>query len=91
MNGGVGRGLERIVCESRLIDRSISNALLFSRWEPQPSSLLAAKRGSHPGLRIGVSRWCASRIRQGYRPHPRHWLALAKLVGVSEGGRATDS
>jgi CRISPR-associated endonuclease Cas1 len=29
---------------------------------------------------IGVSRWYASRIRQGYRPHPRHWLALSKLV-----------
>jgi CRISPR-associated endonuclease Cas1 len=29
---------------------------------------------------IGVSRWYASRIRQGYRPHPRHWEALADLV-----------
>jgi hypothetical protein len=34
--------------------------------------------------RIGVSRWYASRIRQGYRPHPRHWLALAGLVEASE-------
>jgi hypothetical protein len=32
---------------------------------------------------IGVSRWYASRIRQGYRPHPRHWQALARLVGIS--------
>jgi CRISPR-associated endonuclease Cas1 len=32
--------------------------------------------------RIGVSRWYAGRIREGYRPHPRHWLALAVLVGV---------
>lgn len=31
---------------------------------------------------IGVSRWYASRIRQGYRPHPRHWQALARLVDV---------
>jgi hypothetical protein len=31
---------------------------------------------------IGVSRWYASRIRQGYRPHPRHWQALADLTGV---------
>jgi CRISPR-associated endonuclease Cas1 len=31
---------------------------------------------------IGVSRWYASRIRQGYCPHPRHWEVLAKLVGV---------
>jgi len=33
--------------------------------------------------RIGVSRWYAGRIREGYRPHPRHWQALAQLVGVS--------
>lgn len=32
--------------------------------------------------RIGVSRWYASRIRQGYRPHPRHWEVLADLVGA---------
>jgi hypothetical protein len=34
---------------------------------------------------IGVSRWYASRIRQGYRPHPRHWKLLATLVGFSAG------
>ena len=34
--------------------------------------------------RIGVSRWYAGRIREGYRPHPRHWQALADLAGVSE-------
>jgi CRISPR-associated endonuclease Cas1 len=32
---------------------------------------------------IGVSRWYAGRIRQGYRPHRRHWQALAQLVGLS--------
>jgi hypothetical protein len=32
---------------------------------------------------IGVSKWYASKIRQGYRPNPRHWQTLAKLVGVS--------
>jgi len=32
--------------------------------------------------RIGVSRWYAGRIRKGYRSHPRHWLALAELVGL---------
>jgi hypothetical protein len=26
------------------------------------------------------------RIRQGYRPHPRHWKALAELVNVSPDG-----
>jgi len=33
--------------------------------------------------KIGVSRWYAGRIREGYRPHPRHWQALARLAGVS--------
>ena len=36
---------------------------------------------------IGVSRWHASRIRQGSQPHPRHWLVLAGLVGVSADGQ----
>jgi CRISPR-associated endonuclease Cas1 len=31
---------------------------------------------------LGVSNWYASKIRQGCRPHPRHWVALAQLVGV---------
>jgi hypothetical protein len=34
--------------------------------------------------RIGVSRWYAGRIREDYRPHPRHWQALAQLVGVRQ-------
>jgi CRISPR-associated endonuclease Cas1 len=29
---------------------------------------------------LAISKWYASKIRQGYRPHPRHWLALARLV-----------
>jgi CRISPR-associated endonuclease Cas1 len=53
--------------------------------------LLAHASSSAIATRIGVSRWYAGRIREGYRPHPRHWLALAKLVGVSESGRATDT
>ncbi|MGH9515924.1 MAG: CRISPR-associated endonuclease Cas1 [Terriglobales bacterium] len=33
---------------------------------------------------LGVSRYYASKIRQGfYRPHPRHWKALADLSGVT--------
>jgi CRISPR-associated endonuclease Cas1 len=31
---------------------------------------------------IGVSRWYAGKIRRGHCPHPRHWAALAKLVGI---------
>ncbi len=33
--------------------------------------------------RIGVSRWYAGRIREGYFPHPRHWQALADLAGIT--------
>jgi hypothetical protein len=33
--------------------------------------------------RIGVSRWYAGKIRQGYCPHPRHWRALSQLVDVN--------
>jgi len=35
---------------------------------------LARMSNSAIASRIGVSRWCAGRIRLGYRPHPRHWL-----------------
>jgi len=45
--------------------------------------LLADMPSSSIASRIGVSRWYAGRIREGYRPHPRHWQALAELVGVS--------
>jgi hypothetical protein len=37
--------------------------------------------------RIGVSRWYAGRIREGYRPHPRHWQAPAQLVSLSSNAR----
>jgi CRISPR-associated endonuclease Cas1 len=33
---------------------------------------------------IGVSHWYASKIRQGYRPHPRHWRSLAELAGMRQ-------
>ena len=45
---------------------------------------LARMSSSAIAARIGVSRWYAGRIREGYRPHPRHWEALAEIVGVSE-------
>jgi CRISPR-associated endonuclease Cas1 len=47
--------------------------------------LLAALPNSSIASRIGVSRWYAGRIRSGYRPHRRHWEALAKIVGISAG------
>jgi CRISPR-associated endonuclease Cas1 len=68
-----------------------------SSWVPsnQPSWLtseiysekiqppLAGVSTSAIASRIGVSRWYAGKIRRGYRPHPRHWLELANMVGVS--------
>jgi CRISPR-associated endonuclease Cas1 len=43
--------------------------------------LLAQASSSAIAKQIGVSRWYAGRIRHGYRPHPRHWVALAGLAG----------
>ena len=45
-------------------------------------SRLAGMSSSAIASQIGVSRWYAGRIRQGYVPHPRHWQALATLVDV---------
>jgi len=44
--------------------------------------LVASLSTSAIARAIGVSRWYAGRIRNGYRPHPRHWQALARLVGI---------
>jgi CRISPR associated protein, Cas1 family len=77
------------------------NALAQHAWKPsdQPAWLtkkfysekvqpvLAAMSASAIAQRISVSRWYAGRIREGYRPHPRHWEALAELVGVSADGQ----
>ena len=46
-------------------------------------TLLAEVPTSVIASRIGVSRWYAGKLRRGYRPHPRHWQALAQLVGAS--------
>jgi hypothetical protein len=46
--------------------------------------LLMRKSSSDIAKRLGVSRWYAGRIREGYRPHARLWGALASLTGVSE-------
>ena len=72
------------------------NALAQHAWKPsdQPAWLtekfysekvqpvLAGVSASAIARQISVSRWYAGRIREGYRPHPRHWRALAKLVAV---------
>ncbi len=73
------------------------NALAQHAWKPSENPpwltdkfysakvqpLLAALSASAIAQRISVSRWYAGRIREGYRPHPRHWRALARLVNVS--------
>jgi len=53
------------------------------RIQPLLASLSASAIARH----ISVSRWYAGRIREGYRPHPRHWRVLAELANVSTGGR----
>jgi CRISPR-associated endonuclease Cas1 len=72
------------------------NAVAQHAWKPseQPGWLtdtfysekiqpvLATMSASAIGRQISVSRWYAGRIREGYTPHPRHWQALAELVGV---------
>jgi hypothetical protein len=69
----------------------------ISAWNPasQPSwltaevyrdkiqPLLAATPSSAIAAQIGVSHGYAARIREGYRPHPRHWLSLANLVRIT--------
>jgi hypothetical protein len=47
-------------------------------------SVLSHTSTSAIAKQIGVSRWYAGKIRQGYRPHPRHWLVLAQLAGILE-------
>jgi CRISPR-associated endonuclease Cas1 len=72
------------------------NALAQHAWKPsdQPTwltetfyaekiqPLLTSLSASAIARQISVSRWYAGRIREGYRPHPRHFQALAKLVRV---------
>jgi CRISPR-associated endonuclease Cas1 len=73
------------------------NALAQHAWRPsdQPAwltpelfaqkiqPLLANVSMSDIRKALGVSNWYASKIRKGYRPHPRHWGMLAELVGAS--------
>jgi hypothetical protein len=76
------------------------NALAQHAWNPsdQPAwltekfysekiqPLLASLSASAIARQISVSRWYAGRIREGYRPHPRHFQSLAELAGVSAVG-----
>jgi hypothetical protein len=65
-------------------DASSQPAWLTSElFSQQIQPLLAGLSTAAIRSTIGVSRWYAGRIRQGYRPHPRHWQALARLAGVS--------
>jgi len=74
------------------------NALAQHAWKPsdQPAwltgtfyaekvqPLLTSMSASDIARLIRVSRWYAGRIREGYRPHPRHWQALANWLGCRE-------
>jgi hypothetical protein len=56
-------------------------------FEQKIQPLLAGIPMSAIRSALGVSNWYASKIRQGYRPHPRHWAILAELVGMSLDGK----
>ncbi len=67
-------------------DASTQPAWLTSEFFSQKiQPLLANASTSEIRSRIRVSRWYASKIRQGYRPHPRHWITLAELAGIKRG------
>jgi CRISPR-associated endonuclease Cas1 len=53
----------------------------FFSEKVQPA--LARASATAIAKRIGISRWYAGRIREGYRPHPRHWRALTQLTTVT--------
>jgi CRISPR-associated endonuclease Cas1 len=66
-------------------DESMQPAWLTSEvFSQQIQPLLAETPASEIRRCIVVSKWYAGRIREGYRPHPRHWKALADLVRISE-------
>jgi CRISPR-associated endonuclease Cas1 len=66
-------------------DASSQPAWLTSEFYSQKiQPLLATVSTSKIAATIGVSRWYAGRIREGYRPHQRHWQVLAKLVDASK-------
>jgi CRISPR-associated endonuclease Cas1 len=72
-------------CKNALAQRSwnpsvqpawLTERFLMTKIQP----LLAKMSASAIARKISVSRWYAGRIREGYRPHPRHWSKLAELV-----------
>jgi CRISPR associated protein Cas1 len=58
--------------------RWLTDQVYTEKIQPQLAQMSASAIAS----RIGVSRWYAGRIREGYRPHSRHWQTLAQLVGI---------
>lgn len=60
-----------------------SGSITVEDYSAQVQPLLFKISTSKIARAIGVSRWYAGRIRQGYRPHPRHWAALARLAQIA--------
>jgi len=61
---------------------------VFSR---QIQPLLASIPNAAIRTKLRVSRWYAGKIRQGYRPHPRHWKQLAEMCEVVESKTITQA
>jgi hypothetical protein len=91
------------VAQAKRSIKARKNALAQHSWNPsdQPAwlteelfeqkiqPLLAKVPMSVIRSSIGVSKWYASKIRQGYRPRARRWLALAALVGIDHTRHST--
>jgi CRISPR-associated protein Cas1 len=87
-----------IQAQARRSNTQHCNALLQHSWQAssQPAwlteefysekiqPLLSQLSGTAIARALGVTCAYGRRICQGSRPHPRHWQALARLVGVSE-------
>jgi hypothetical protein len=52
-------------------------------YDQRIQPVLARMSGTSIARAIGVTCAYGTRIRQGKRPHPRHWQALARLVGIA--------
>jgi len=80
--------LSRHVAERAAWDPTSQPVWLTDRlFSEKIQPLLAGISPSAIAAQVRVSRWYAGRIREGYRPHPRHWRALAILAGVDEPSR----
>lgn len=77
---GRKQALARFAWDSSTQPKWLTAELFSEKIQP----LLAHITLSTIQSRLGVSVYYASQIRKGQRiPHPRHWISLAELLGIS--------